>query len=77
MNYKITLDSDEVPKNWYNILADLPVALPEPKNSEGKNQIESLSIAFTKAGLEQEFSQDRFVKIPKEVRKLYMQMVLH
>ena len=74
MDYKITLNSNEVPKEWYNIIADLPAELPMPKNSEGKNQIESLSIAFTKAGLEQEFSQDRFVKIPKEVRKLYMQM---
>ena len=74
MDYKITLNSNEVPKEWYNIIADLPAELPMPKNSEGKNQIESLSIAFTKAGLEQEFSHDRFVKIPKEVRKIYMQM---
>ena len=74
MDYKITLNSNEVPKEWYNIIADLPVELPMPKNSEGKNQIESLQIAFTKAGLEQEFAQDKFIKIPKEVRKLYMQM---
>ena len=74
MDYKITLNSNEVPKEWYNIITDLPAELPMPKNSDGKNQIESLSIAFTKAALEQEFSKDRFVKIPKEVRKLYMQM---
>ena len=42
MNYKITLDSDEVPKKWYNILADLPNPLPAPKNSEGKDQISDL-----------------------------------
>ena len=74
MNYKITLDSDEVPKNWYNILADLPSALPEPKNSEGKNQIADLQKAFTKTALEQEFASDRYVSIPNEVRELYMQM---
>ena len=74
MNYKITLDSDEVPKQWYNILADLPTPLPEPKNSEGKNQIADLQKAFTKAGLEQEFATDRYIKIPQEVRELYMQM---
>ena len=68
MNYKITLDSDEVPKQWYNILADLPTPLPEPKNSEGKNQIADLQKAFTKAGLEQEFATDRYIKIPQEVR---------
>ena len=74
MNYKITLDSDEVPKKWYNILADLPEALPEPKNSEGKNQIADLQKAFTKSALEQEFASDRYITIPKEVRELYMQM---
>ncbi|WP_407414540.1 TrpB-like pyridoxal phosphate-dependent enzyme [Methanobrevibacter sp.] len=74
MNYKITLDSDEVPKNWYNILADLPAALPEPKNSEGKNQIADLQKAFTKEALAQEFAPDRYIKIPNEVRELLMQI---
>ena len=74
MNYKITLDSEEVPKKWYNILADLPNPLPEPKNSEGKNQIQDLQKAFTKAALEQEFASDRYITIPDEVRELYMQM---
>ncbi len=73
-NYKITLSSDEVPKNWYNILADLPTELPMPKNSEGKDQISDLQKAFTKSALEQEFATDRYIKIPKEVRELYMQM---
>ncbi len=74
MNYKITLSSEEVPKQWYNINADLPVELPMPKNSEGKDQISALQKAFTKAGLEQEFATDRYIKIPNEVRELYMQM---
>ena len=74
MNYKITLSSEDVPKQWYNINADLPVELPMPKNSEGKDQIGSLQLAFTKAALEQEFSQERYIKIPNEVRELYMQM---
>ena len=74
MTYKIELSSDEVPKQWYNMLADLPVPLPAPKNSEGKDQISALQLAFTKAGLEQEFAQDRYISIPKEVRELYMEM---
>ena len=74
MNYKITLSSEEVPKQWYNINADLPVELPMPKNSEGKDQIAALQKAFTKAGLEQEFAQERYIKIPNEVRELYIQM---
>ncbi len=74
MTYKIELSSDEVPKQWYNMLADLPVPLPAPKNSEGKDQIAALQLAFTKAGLEQEFATDRYIKIPNEVRNLYMEM---
>ena len=74
MTYKIELSSDEVPKQWYNMLADLPVPLPAPKNSEGKDQISSLQLAFTKAALEQEFATDRYITIPKEVRELYMEM---
>lgn len=74
MTYKIELSSDEVPKQWYNMLADLPCELPAPKNSEGKDQIAALQLAFTKAGLEQEFASDRYIKIPDEVRELYMEM---
>ncbi|MBR3155330.1 MAG: TrpB-like pyridoxal phosphate-dependent enzyme [Methanobrevibacter sp.] len=74
MTYKIELSSDEVPKQWYNMLADLPCELPAPKNSEGKDQIAALQLAFTKAGLEQEFASDRYIKIPEEVRNLYMEM---
>ena len=33
MTYRIELSSDEVPKQWYNMLADLPCELPAPKNS--------------------------------------------
>ena len=72
--YKIELSSDEVPKKWYNINADLPKEIPPPKNSEGKHQIESLPKIFSKGVLEQEFSQDRYITIPKEVRDLYMRM---
>ena len=74
MNYKITLSSEDVPKQWYNINADLPAELPMPKNSEGKDQIASLEKAFTKEALKQEFAKERYIKIPDEVRNLYMQM---
>lgn len=74
MNYKIILSSEDVPKKWYNINADLPCELPMPKNSEGKDQIGDLQKAFTKAALEQEFATERYIKIPQKVRELYMQM---
>ncbi|MCC7561282.1 TrpB-like pyridoxal phosphate-dependent enzyme [Methanobrevibacter arboriphilus] len=74
MMYKIELSSDEVPKKWYNINADLPSEIPPPKNSEGKNQIEYLPKIFSKGVLEQEFSTERYINIPNEVRELYMRM---
>ncbi|MEA4956609.1 Tryptophan synthase beta chain [bioreactor metagenome] len=72
--YKIELSSDEVPNKWYNINADLPSEIPPPKNSEGKKQVESLPKIFSKGVLEQEFSTERYIKIPNEVRELYMRM---
>ena len=72
--YKIELSSEEVPKKWYNINADLPSEIPPPKNSEGKNQIEYLPKIFSKGVLEQEFSTERYINIPNEVRELYMRM---
>lgn len=69
--YKIDLPSDEVPKKWYNINPDLPSKLPMPKNSQGKEQVENLSKIFSKEVLEQEFSNERYISIPKKVRELY------
>ncbi|MDR2966654.1 MAG: TrpB-like pyridoxal phosphate-dependent enzyme [Methanobacteriaceae archaeon] len=74
MMYKIELSSDDVPKKWYNINSDLPSEVPMPMNSEGKEQIENLSKVFSKGVLEQEFSQDRYITIPKPVRDLYQRM---
>jgi len=72
--YKIELPSDEVPKSWYNINADLPAEIPAPKNSDGRKQVESLPKIFSRGVLEQEFSTERYIDIPKEVRDLYMRM---
>lgn len=72
--YKIDLPYDEMPKKWYNINVDLPAEIPAPKNSKGKKQIESLPQIFSKGVLEQEFSNERYISIPNEVRDLYMRM---
>jgi len=72
--YKIELSSDDVPKQWYNINADLPAELPAPKNSEGKDQIGNLPNIFVEECLNQEFSTERYIKIPKEVRELYQRI---
>lgn len=72
--YKIQLSSDDVPTKWYNINADLPVELPAPKNSKGRDQISTLPDIFVGECLNQEFSTDRYISIPKEVREIYQQI---
>ena len=72
--YKIQLSSDDVPTKWYNINADLPVELPATKNSKGRDQISTLPDIFVGECLNQEFSTDRYISIPKEVREIYQQI---
>ena len=72
--YKIDLSSDDVPTKWYNMNADLPVELPAPKNSEGRDQISTLPDIFVGECLNQEFSTERYISIPKEVREIYQQV---
>ncbi|GAB4307398.1 MAG: TrpB-like pyridoxal phosphate-dependent enzyme [Methanobacteriaceae archaeon] len=69
--YKVTLPSKEIPKKWYNIIPDLPVPLPPASESEEGHQLANLPKIFSKSVLEQEMSQERWIKIPKKVRKVY------
>ncbi len=69
--YKVTLSEKEIPKKWYNIVADLPVEPPMPDQTEEGHQIENLPKMFSKGVLEQEMSTERWIEIPKEVMKVY------
>jgi len=71
---KIQLRVDELPKNWYNILPDLPQPLPPPKDpGTGPSRLEFLSKVIAKKCLEQESSDQNWVPIPEELRELYIQ----
>ena len=72
--FRIDLPSYDVPKKWYNINADLPIDLPKPKSSEGKDQVGDLPNMLINECLKQELSNKRYIKIPKEVRELYQRM---
>ncbi len=69
---KITLNEEEIPKQWYCILPDLPKPLPpiiDPATkAPGPGIVPKI---FPKEILGQEFSQDRWVNIPEEVRDVY------
>ncbi len=67
---------DDVPRRWYNILADFPKPLPMPLNPATKEPIgpEALAPIFPMEIIRQEVSQDRYVDIPEEVREAYLRM---
>jgi tryptophan synthase beta chain len=67
--YQIALAPDEMPHRWYNIIPDLPEALPPPQGDEQLKRLPTLMIARC---LEQEMSQDRWIDIPEGVRDLYL-----
>ncbi len=71
---KITLNSNEIPKQYYNINADIPAELPEFKDSEEGGNLEKLPQIFSKEVLKQETSREQYIKIPKKVRELYKTM---
>lgn len=75
MNKKIFLNEQDMPREWYNIQADLPNPLPSPLNPATGEPItpDMLSPIFPMNLIEQEVSTERWVKIPDEVlEKLLM-----
>lgn len=69
---KITLPESEMPKQWYNILADMPNA-PQPLlNPQTRQPLkpEEMEPLFAKELVAQEFSKERFIDIPDEVLTL-------
>ncbi len=70
---KIVLAESEIPKQWYNILADMPV-MPDPLLNPGTREPlkpEDMEPLFVKKLVEQEFSTERWIDIPEEVREMY------
>jgi len=67
---QVSLPVDELPRYWYNILPDLPEKLPEPLDEDGR--LEKLKDILIPQCLMQEYSSERWVKIPEEVWELYI-----
>lgn len=70
---KIQLEENELPKQWYNILPDLPSPLAPPLHPKEKKPIgpKDLAPLFPMELIKQEVSQERFVDIPEEVADVY------
>ncbi|HUT82894.1 MAG TPA: TrpB-like pyridoxal phosphate-dependent enzyme [Candidatus Bathyarchaeia archaeon] len=73
MHTKIILDENEMPKNWYNILPDLPRELEPPLHPVTLEPLgpQDLAPLFPKEIIKQEVSQERFIPIPEEIRDIY------
>ncbi len=70
---KILLSDHEIPKQWYNVLPDLPKPLEPPLDPETNQPIspEKLKALFPEALIEQEVSTERWIDIPPEVLDIY------
>ena len=70
---RILLDETHIPKQWYNIQADLQNPLDPPLNPRTQEPIgpSDLSAIFPMGLIKQEVSQDRYITIPEEVREIY------
>jgi len=73
METKILLDENEMPRKWYNILADLPTPLDPPLNPATGEPIkpEDLSAIFPIELIKQEVSDKREIPIPEDVLEIY------
>jgi len=72
MASKIVLDKEEIPKQWYCILPDMPKPLPPfietEKRAPGPGIV---PLIFPKEIIAQEMSKERWINIPEEVREVY------
>jgi len=70
---KITLSESEIPRHWYNIVADMPNK-PLPPLHPGTHEPigpEMLMPLFPMELIKQEVTSEKFVEIPDEVRDIY------
>ncbi|MFZ3136249.1 MAG: TrpB-like pyridoxal phosphate-dependent enzyme [Thermodesulfovibrionales bacterium] len=74
MNRQIILNEKDIPKQWYNIQADMPNPVPPPLNPGTGQPItpDMLAPVFPMNLIEQEVSTERWINIPDEVLEKYL-----
>jgi tryptophan synthase beta chain len=70
---KIILTEKEMPRQWYNILADMPNKPLPPLNPATRQPVgpQDLAAVFPMELIKQEVSMERYIDIPDEVLDLY------
>ncbi len=68
MAVKVFLDEKDIPRQWYNLAADLPTPLQPPLGPDGKPITpDMLAPVFPMNLIEQEVSQERWIDIPEPI----------
>jgi len=72
-SYKIFLSEQEMPQQWYNIQPDLPRPMPPYIHPVTHKLLgpEDMAPIFPMELIKQEVSQERWIDIPDEVRRIY------
>ena len=70
---KILLPESENPKQWYNIVADMPTKPLPPLNPQTRKPmtVDDLSVVFAHELAKQELSTERYIDIPEEVQDIF------
>ena len=70
---KIHLNESDMPRQWYNIAADLPKPMAPPLHPGTRQPIgpDDLAPIFPMGLIQQEVSQERYIDIPEEVLDIY------
>lgn len=70
---KVILPESEIPKQWYNIVADMPNKPAQYYNPMTLNPIQpsDMQAIFPDELIKQEMSTDRYIDIPEKVREMY------
>lgn len=71
--YKYILEESRIPKAWYNIAPDMPVAPQPVLNPQTLEPVtpDFLNVLFPMNIIMQEISQERYIEIPDPVREIY------
>jgi len=69
---KFLLEESRIPKQWYNIAADMPEPLSPPMNPATHQPLAATDLEplFPRAVIEQEMSTERHIDIPEPVREV-------
>jgi len=70
---RITLNEKEMPRHWYNVVADMPNKPLPPLDPRTRQPIgaDALAAVFPLELIKQEVSAERYIEIPEEVIDLY------